>query len=199
MKWIEVNIERPSDVPKDNYLTKLLRPIINEAKDKIDSWHFLWEGKPWPSTLRLRFLGDDENIKQLQQFLEKKLKDIPHCYGEHGDCSEDKEYKGEADTWGTKAWEKGIRFLEFGAEFALDLAENKDKLGKSDEYKKNAFSYADRYTHLFLNQISSLVNEVDFDLKEGIFRYACQIGKTLSRDSIHSIIERTKQQVHIDC
>lgn len=195
LKWIEVNIERPDSVSKDDYLIKLVRPVLDDFKARIESWHFLWEGKPWPSTLRLRFFGDNETIKQLRKSLEQKLKDISHCYGEHGDCGEDKEYKGEADSWGTQAWEKGIRFLELGAEFALELVENKDTLGKSDEYKKSAFAYADRYTHLFLNQISSVVDEADFYLKEGVFRYAHGTMKSLAKEKINSIVEQTKQKI----
>jgi len=192
LRWIEVNIERPPNISKDEHLTKLVKPVLNKFRTKIQSWHFLWEGRPWPSTLRLRFFGDGKEIEELRQFLEKKLKDIPHCYGKHGDCGEGKEYKGEADAWGTKAWEEGIRFLELGSEFALELVENKDKLGKSDEYKKNAVDYADRYTHCFLNQISSLVDEANFNLTEGVFRFAYQTMKSkkpaLSDDKIQSMI-----------
>jgi len=162
----------------------------------VESWHFLWEGKPYPSTLRLRFYGDDEKITELHQFLEKKLESIPHCYGEHGDCRESKEYGGEADSWGSKAWEKGVSFLEFGAEFALELIENKDRLGNSNEYKRNVFFYADRYTHLFLNQISSLLDEADFYLLQGVFRYACQKGKTLSPSEVRAIVEKIKQEIN---
>ena len=200
LKWIEVNIRCPSEPLKDEYLTKYVKSILNEYRAKVRSWHFLWEGKPWPSTLRLRFFGDDEGLKQLQQSLEEKLKDIPHCYGEHGECGKDKEDKGEAsENWGTKAWEKGMRFLEVGAEFALGLVENKNKLGKSDEYKRDAFFYADRYTHLFLNQIGSLLDEPDFYLTQGISRFSCQIGKELSSNKIRSIVEKTKQKIHSDC
>ncbi len=174
LKWIEINVDQSQYTSNDDCLLKVVRPALDEARARVQTWHFLWEGRPWPSTLRLRFYGNDEDIEKLKQFLEHKLKNVRHCYGEHGDCSENKEYKGEANGgsgWGTKAWEKGMKFLEIGSEFALELIENKDKLGRSPDYKKNADEYADRYTHLFLNQISSLVNEVDFDLSQGIFRY----------------------------
>jgi len=174
LKWIEINVDQSQYVSNDDCLVKVVRPALDEFRARVQTWHFLWEGRPWPFTLRLRFFGNDQDIEQLRQFFENKLKNVHHCYGEHGDCGENKEYKGEANGgngWGTKAWEKGMKFLEMGSEFALELIENKDKLGRSPDYKKNANEYADRYTHLFLNQISSLVNEVDFDLSQGIFRY----------------------------
>lgn len=153
LKWIEVNIKCTPETSKNEYLTKIARTILNESSSRYESWHFLWEGKPWPNTLMLRFFGHDEKIDDLKQYLEDELKDICHCYGAHGDCGEGKEYKGEANYWGTEAWKKGIIFLEFGSEFALELIENKDKLGNSIEYKKEISYYADRYTHLFLNRM----------------------------------------------
>lgn len=208
LKWIEVNIKCTPEIPKERYLTKTVRTILNECESKYEFWHFLWEGKPWPNTLLLRFLGEDKKIDDLKQYLEEELKDVCHCYGEHGDCAEGKEYKGEADGWGTKAWEQGIKFMELGSEFALELIENKYRLGKSPEYKKNTFDYADRYTHLFLNQISTLLNEAnfteaDFDLIEGIFRYGLQIlikkdpplSENQMNDIIHPIIKSKREEI----
>jgi len=86
--------------------------------------------------------------------------------------------------------------LELGAEFALELIENKSMLGNSDEYKRDAFFYADRYTHLFLNQISSLLDEADFYLLQGVFRYALQKGKTLSPEETRAIVEEVKQEIN---
>ena len=90
-----------------------------------------------------------------------------------------------------------MKFMEMGSELALELIENKDKLGRSPDYKKNANEYADRYTHLFLNQISSLVNEVDFDLSQGIFRYGNGMlqGRTppLQERQIIAILSQTIQ------
>ena len=70
MKWIEVNIKCTPEIPKDEYLTKIVRAILNECRSKFESWHFLWEGKPWPNTLMLRFVGDDEKIDdKIEQIL----------------------------------------------------------------------------------------------------------------------------------
>ena len=130
--WIEVNIQcRPED--RDVALTKLVRNIVNECESKTESWHFLWEGKPWPTTLRLRFFGEDEKINEIRLILDEKLISIPHCYGAHGDCGEDIQYIGEADSWGIEAWEKGMKFMELGSEFALDLIENEEKLKYASE------------------------------------------------------------------
>jgi len=125
LKWIEVNIKCTPEISDDEYLTKYVLTILNKCRSKCESWHFLWEGKPWPNTLMLRFFGDDEKIDDIKEILEEELKDVCHCYGEHGDCGEDKEYKGEADVWGTKIWERGIKFMEFGSDFALELIKTK--------------------------------------------------------------------------
>ena len=202
MRWIEVNVEKSDSTSKDDMLIRFVRPILNGFGARVKNWHFLWEGRPWPSTLRLRFLGDDEEIAQLKQCLEAALKDVHHCYGEHGDCSENREYKGEADGtdgWGTKAWDRGMQFLQMGSEFALELVENKENLGHCEEYKKSAYHYADRYTHLFLDQIGSLVNEVNFDLSQGMFRYLSQYlhatNQSLSEQEIGNIINSMIQEV----
>jgi len=193
LMWIEVNINQPSELSKDDCLIKFVEPTFRKYKNGIKSWHFLWEGKPWSSTLRLRFLGNKSSINEICEFLEEILKGIPHCYGAHGE--EGKEYEGEENDWGIKGWERGKMFLEFGAEFALELIQNKDNLGKNNNYKKDAFFFADRYTYLFLNQISSLVNEADFNLLEGVFRYACQHGKILPSEKVKDLTERIKQDI----
>ena len=210
MKWIEVNIECPEKSSMDDYLVKLVKPIVEEVRNNVRSWHYLWEGRPWPLTLRLRFFGDDKEIEQSRELLDGKLKDVSHCYGEHGDCGKDKEYKGEADGsdgWGIKGWEAGMKFLEMGSEFALELVTNKEKLGKSNEYKRSASQYADRYTHLFLNQMSSLLDEVDFDLQEGFCRFALGVARnrkpslpddkilSTTRPLIHQEIEESKRKL----
>ena len=135
--------------------------------------------------------ADDLDRYKKEIILDEKLISIPHCYGAHGDCGEDIQYIGEADSWGIEAWEKGMKFMELGSEFALDLIENEEKLGCSEEYRRNASSYADRYTHLFLNQISTLVNEVDFHLQQGISR----LGFGLISNIDPSLTETQKKSI----
>lgn len=193
--WIEVNIECPSKSSKAEFLIDYVKPVIDNCGNTIDSWHFLWEGRPYPLTLMVRFCGKEDRILDLSIFLENTLNTVTHCYGRHGDCETSEEYDGEADSWGEKSWERGIKFLEFGSEFALELVENRDQLGNSKDYEKDAFFIADRYTHLFLNQISSLLNESDFYLLQGIFRYACKQGISISSERIKIILQQVKQSI----
>ena len=185
LEWIEVNIGVNNNPEARNFvLVNFVAPLVRKrGRQDLRSWHFLWEGKPWPElkevgiTLRLRFYGKNGIIDQLKQQIDKKLTELEksrsefyfgHCFGEHGNCG--KEYKGEAKGWGTKGWKLGVKMLEFGSETALELIKNKDKLGKSEEYKKPVNFYADRYVHCFLNQFTTLINEIDFYLNEAIQR-----------------------------
>jgi hypothetical protein len=85
-----------------------------------------------------------------------------------------------------------LKFLEFGSEFALELVENRDQLDNSADYRKDAF--AARYTHLFLNQISSLVDESDFYL-QGVFCYACEQHIVLTPTRRSFILQQTKEAI----
>jgi len=176
MKWIEVNIGVPSDVVNCKSILKdFVSPFVEENMDTYSCWHYLWERKPWPEiegegvTLLLRFYGEDEMMDGLKDELEQKLTQLHcerpenclgHCFGAHGECGD--EYVGEANTWGEIPWEYGMKFFQIGSEYALDLLRNEEKLGRSDEYKEDAYYYADRYVHCFLNQMAMLVNEVGF-------------------------------------
>lgn len=184
MKWVEVNIGVKEDIcAMRKVLLDFVAPFVDEMRSKFMSWHFLWEGKPWPEvyrrgvTLRLRFYGKDELIEGIRSEIEGRLKELEknnpelylgHCFGRHGECGKD--YEGEAAEWGTEAWKLGVKFLNMGSEVALTLLKNKDKLGRSEEYKKSLEYYADRYVHCFLNNIFSPAEEIIFLLRQGIGR-----------------------------
>ena len=191
--WIEVNIECPI-ANKNDFLILYVKPVVEEYTNRIQSWHFLWESDPYPCTLIVRFCGEENTLIDLSIQLEIILQQINHCYGRNGDCITHEEYNGEADTWGDECWERGVQFLNFGSEFALELVENRNQLGNSTDYRKDVFGFADRYTHLFLIQISSLLNEVDFYLLQGISRFAAQEHIELS-DAKRSTILRILKQI----
>ena len=215
MKWIELNagIDPKS---KRNALLEFVSPLISEHRPEFDSWHFLWEGKPWPTlkekgiTLRLRFYGENDSVDKLLQIIEKKLEKLEdenplfylgHCYGRHGDCPG--EYEGE--DWGEKGWKLGMKFLQFGSEVALELIENENILGKSTDYKLNMMDYAERHIHCFLNDIFTSEEEVYFYLENTIQRLCHlytgqQFGKKhqreyqqLIRDIKLNIIKKSKE------
>jgi len=126
----------------------------------------------------LRFLVETEKVDPVKNIIEDIITDFDHCFGSHGNSGN--EYEGEASEWGIKGWERGIEFLQYGSEFAMELIEKKESLGVANDYKKSGYFFADRYTHLFLNQLEPLliekdgVDEAHFEMCEGIFRYVIQ-------------------------
>jgi hypothetical protein len=207
MKWIEVNVGLHENASRRTFLRQDIFPLVNENREKIASWHFLWEDKPWPkirgrgTTLRLRFYGEDDVMDRLRQEIEKRITELEknrpdfylgHCFGRHGDCQ--KAYKGEAGDWGTKGWELGIKMLQFGSETAMELIRDEDRIGKSDEYTKNITFYADRYVHIFLNSLA-WIDEIDFYLKEAVLRIAYSIDKELSKDGLGMLVREIRKRV----
>jgi hypothetical protein len=164
----------------------------------------LWESKPYHHTLRLRLLVDEDQIEEAKALIEQKLASLTHCYGAYGKCGAEK-YDGEARDWGLKSWEKGLRFLELGSEFALELTENRAQFGRGNHYKRDPAFYADKCIHYFLNQIEPLLIEVngfgeaDFELQEGTYRHGLSILKDasakLTDEAIHDTLWQIQEQV----
>ena len=178
LKWIEVNVRHPDRISRIDFLIETIKPLVLEVQNKfmVQSWHFLWEEVPYPSTLRLRFLVENEEYSSLKSLIEDGITDFDYCFGSNGNCG--KEYGGEASEWGIKGWERGIEFLQYGSEFAMELMEKKESLGLGNEYKKSGYFFADCYVHLFLNQLEPLliekdgVGEAHFLICESVYRYA---------------------------
>jgi hypothetical protein len=180
LKWVEVNVRLPNEISRIDFFMETIKPLVLEVQNKftVKSWHFLWEEVPYSSTLRLRFLVETENVGSLKSVIEDVITDFEYCFGSHGNCG--KEYGGEASGWGVKGWERGVELLQFGSEFAMELMDKKESLGVGNEYKKSGYFFADRYVHLFLNQLEPLliekdgVGEAHFVMCEGVYRYALQ-------------------------
>mgnify|MGYP005634972143 CR=1 FL=1 len=92
-----------------------------------------------------------------------------YCYGNHGECG--KEYVGEEDRYGSEGWNLVAKMLNFGSEIALKLIKKRENMGRSNEFKMPLDVYVDRYDHLFLNQISPLVDELYFYLVQLAYRF----------------------------
>lgn len=184
LKWIELNLEvKPQDSASiKKVLVELVAPLVEEFKRRVSgerSWHYLWESDPWPLTLRLRFYGAAEHVEAFKALLEERLVGFraghprlvgDYCYGRHGECG--KVYGGEADTYGADGWRLVMRMLEFGAEVALELLANSSRYvcPLAPDEGSVLWIYADRYVHLFLNQLL-LVDEIDFYLSQLVPRY----------------------------
>jgi hypothetical protein len=128
---------KPEIEVMDAALATLVKPFIDEQRDKLLSWHFLWENKPWPVdramgiTLRWRFYVKEDIVNQLRELIDSRLSELErqrpdaylgHCFGRHGECEQ--EYEGESENWGMKGWELGVRMLQTGSEIALELIRN---------------------------------------------------------------------------
>jgi hypothetical protein len=175
-----VNVRVPDEISRIDFFMEKIKPLVIEVKNMftVKSWHFLWQEVPYSSTLRLRFLVETENVGCLKSVIEEGITEFDYCFGSHGNCG--KEYGGEASEWGVKGWERGVEFLNFGSEFAMELMEKKESLGLDNEYRKSGYFFADCYIHMFLNQLEPLliekdgVGEVHFLMCEGVYRYALQ-------------------------
>lgn len=186
-KWIEVNIgvaNRETD--RERILVELVGPFVEKWRREILAWHFLWETKPWPEsrglgvTLRLRVFAESAEVEAIRREIgivlaeaETSGRVLGHSFGAHGVI--DEEYLGESEEWGTRGWQLGVSALQMGTETALELIQNGFRLGRTEEFKKDIGYYADRWTHLFLNQIGTLleragIDEAQFDLREALSR-----------------------------
>jgi len=212
MRWTEINVGLKRETSFLNeVLVSQIKPMVDENRARISSWHFLWECKPWPelrgtgTTLRLRFFGEESTIASLRNDTDAKLirledqfpdSYLGHCFGKHGDCEE--EYDGEAEDWGTEGWKLGIDFLRLASDTALKLIEDRDKIGRGEEYRKDINFYADRYVHLFLNELGTMpsFDESNFLLYEGCQRTSTRlIGRQLSREEWNRIRQLVQQEI----
>jgi hypothetical protein len=153
----------------------------------------------------LRFFGEESAIATLRNDLDAKFVSLEnefpdlylgHCFGRHGDCG--KEYDGEAEDWGAEGWKLGIDMLRFASDTALKLIEDRDKLGRTEDYRKDINFYADRYVHLFLNMIGTIpsFDEADFLLLQGCQRSSLRIiGRLLSNEELSRIKQLVRQEI----
>jgi hypothetical protein len=146
-KWVEVNIHLNSYSRTNEVIATTVRRFVDElrTKDWIKSWHFFREPQ-----IRLRFLGEDENIKEVKRYLESELELLErtrgdlyscHVFGCHG--VRDKEYVGEADNW-KGDWQLVTKIWENTSEFTMRLIEKPER---PLEY------HGERHVHLLLNQL----------------------------------------------
>jgi len=150
MKWFMINIKAPEEIPnREDLLLKIHAKVVFAFKNKLKSWHFLWEPKPFKRTLLVRFYGDVEIIKKLEE-------DIIHFLKREG--VEQKvygRYEGEAEKYGSKGWEYVMKILHFGSEFAVDLLEKERGTYTEEEFKRPLPANIERWVHLFMNQLST--------------------------------------------
>ena len=166
-KWLVINLRTPTDLSmREDILVKTFEEIISTFRDKVESWHFLWEPEPYPHTLLLRFYGVSETIDELEEALERFLDE------EGIEYNQDTTYDGEAERYGTKGWEYVMRILHLGADFAMDLIKKERSRSNSEEFSQPFFLYIDRWIYLFLNQLlTRRVVEHDVLFRFSVHRY----------------------------
>ncbi|WP_292319291.1 hypothetical protein [Caldisphaera sp.] len=198
MRWLEINLEIKNNDPEmirkvfANFVYFLVKDF-KEISSKKGSWHYIWESIPWTSTLRIRFYNSNDIIEKIKQKFEteydnfnKSNPDIlgQYIYGNNGE--EGEEYEGEVNYYGTRGWKLVMKMLEFGSEVALELIRNKDLL-ESDQYSGSYPGsidlYADRYVHLFLNQLNYFIKESEFLMKQLPFRYYVEKNGTAPQEA----------------
>jgi len=152
-KWSVTNIRVPAErSEKEDLLLGVFDGVISEFRDEVQSWHFLWEGKPYPHTLLLRFYGQSHIIDEMWETLKDYLDNKNLEY------QPDDVYDGERASYGVKGWKYVMDGLCLGSDLAVDLMKNeraKDAVG----FPKPLPCYVDRWVHLFLNQLRTRVSE----------------------------------------
>jgi len=153
-KWVAINMKAPENrLEREDLLLNMHADVVFGFRDKVKSWHFLWEGEPFKHTLLMRFYGDAEIIEMLEDTMVNLL-------DRQGiEWKPDEKYEGEADTYGTKAWEYLMKVLHLGSEFAIAIIENERRAIKTGEFKWSLSGYLERWVHLFMDQLSTQLRE----------------------------------------
>ena len=152
-KWLWIDIQALAELAeKEDLLVKVHADIISKFRASVDSWHFLWEADSFPHTLLIRFYGNADIIQKIEE-------DIITLLESAKIESKIRPYEGEAVSFGLTGWEYVMKVLHLGAEFAIAIIENERKSQKGEELKWSLSGYIDRWAHLFMNQLSTRVNE----------------------------------------
>ena len=177
MTWIEYNIT-PS-VPKDEFLATVIAPFLTE--NPPESWHFFWEpGENWKPgkkikdrnvVMRLRLLGSDDLQEEFRCFLAVEGAGAVRTYYEGAHGERGKEYKGEAQQYGPKAWPVTYKYWQAISELALQLA----VLAYNGDLELPRSYHWKRLAHLSANQMC--LPDIRMNLEQG-HRYL-QVKQTM--------------------
>jgi hypothetical protein len=192
MKWIEITVELQDDSKFNEMLKIFVKPFIYELyiNDIKFSWHFFREPE-----LRLRILSEvpqlikfdlDNNLRGLEQSRSDIFK--THYFSCHGE--KDKEYNGEQELYGEKAWELCYKRWEAGSNLALELC-------TTEPEKSLPFHYT-RDIHLFENQLGfGWSDEITMCLKWVRILMNCDKGYELFMENMKELIDKTTRESKI--
>jgi hypothetical protein len=148
-KWIELNVYLSDDGKFNQVLNDLVKPVIKRLYDngKLLSWHYFREPH-----LCWRIFGEEWFIEGVKEELDTQLgileKENPEIYKNHffgAFCEAGKNYAGEAELYGSNAWQLCYKRWEAGSNLALLLC-------TQDTEKSIPFHYT-RDIHLMENQL----------------------------------------------
>jgi hypothetical protein len=171
-KWLVINLKVPAEKSeKEDLLLGIFDGVISKFRDTVQSWHFLWEGKPYPHTLLLRFYGQSRTIDGMRA----ALKD--YIDNKNLEYHLDNAYDGERNSYGVKGWKYVMGNLCLGADFAVDLIKN-ERTRNTVDFPKPLSCYVDRWMHLFPNQLGTRVSEYKVLFRFHAHRYVInQVGE----------------------
>ena len=169
-KWLMINTNAPEKrSEKEDLLIMIHDNVVSAYREKVKSWHFLWESAPFKHTLLMRFYGDAKTIEKLEKVMINLLD------RENIERKLDEKYEGEAKTYGSKGWQYLMKVLHLGSEFTIDIIENERREVKTEEFKWSLSGYLERWVHLFMNQLHTRVNEASTLFQLSIHRTAINV------------------------
>lgn len=167
-KWLWIDIKAPEQpIEKEDLLLLIHTNVVSTFRICVENWHFLWESAPFQHTLLIRFCGDAKIIQKIKDAITSLLDSVKIEW-------KIEPYEGEANTYGPAGWEYLTRVLHLGSEFAIALMENK-RSPKSEEFKRSLSGYLERWIHLFMNQLSTRLEEAPVLFQLSIHRTTVNI------------------------
>jgi len=152
--WVEVDII-PMKKSMEEILVTAVKPLIDNLRGEIETWHFLREFEPIKKP-HIRFRIRTKQASQLNAVrteIESVLTPLrgneieDFYYGVHGKPETDTEkYEGEAKNFGVKGWQVAQKLMEHTGNAVIEMI-TKTPLERPVDW------YAERCIHFFLNQI----------------------------------------------
>lgn len=187
-KWFMINIKVPEESSeKEDLLIRIHTDVVSAFKEKVDSWHFLWESAPFKHTLLMRFYGNTEIIEKIEENIVDLLK------RESIERKVDTKYEGETKTYGSKVWKYIMNALHLGSDFVITIIENEGKGVITEEFKGSLSGCLERWVHLFMNQLHTRVNEAPTLFQLSIHRTAVNM---LDEHQYRKIAKDLDEEIH---
>jgi hypothetical protein len=199
--WAElyVNLSGVDVERRRSVLLEVAGRLRAERGKSITSWHLLWDNKPWPVTLRLRFRGDEGPLNALAAEISERFKKDGYdvCVGGREGCG--RAYTGGEDLYGKDGSELIAKVLEMGSEIAVEFVSARGALASGgytcDGCGKDTACISrcliGTMLRLLMSQLSTEINAAPFLLGQAVILceemgcmelvYRCGVGPTFTR------------------